>query len=101
MVNFPKQYFQGQRKPPLECRYCHGKNHIEDKYFKLVGYPLDHPYHPHNKGKKRPFNNNGNGKNAAGYGTHTVGSSKASELPKANHAMQTATSGVLVNVSNN
>ncbi|XP_074373224.1 uncharacterized protein LOC141713624 isoform X2 [Apium graveolens] len=61
MVSLPKQHFQHQNKPfssgSLECSYCHGKNHTRDKCFKLIGYPLDHPYHPNNKGKKRPFNN--------------------------------------------
>lgn len=40
---------------PLECTYCHGKNHTKDKCYKLIGYPSDHPYNPNNRGKKRVF----------------------------------------------
>ncbi|XP_074346437.1 uncharacterized protein LOC141685223 [Apium graveolens] len=79
MVNLPKQS-QNQNKSSsgsLECSYCHGRNHTKDRCFKLVGYPLDHPYHPNNKGKKRPF-------------THK----NAVATPKIDHAMQTATSGI-------
>lgn len=39
----------------LECSYCHGDNHTQDKCFKLHGYPRDHPLHPANIGKKKPF----------------------------------------------
>lgn len=64
MVNLPKntQAFRQNDRPntdrpgiSLECSYCHGKNHSKDKCYKLVGYLVDHPYHPNNKGKKRPF----------------------------------------------
>ena len=58
MANLPKALPKLTNKPlttTLECSYCHGKNHLREKCFKLVGYPTDHPYHPNNKGKKKQF----------------------------------------------
>lgn len=63
MVNLPKpnsapysnHRSQDKLSSPLECSYCHLKGHIREKYYKLVGYPADHPYHPNNRGKKRPY----------------------------------------------
>lgn len=51
MVNLPKNVastFKSTKKSglSLECSYCHGKNHTKEKCYKLVGYTLDHPYHP-------------------------------------------------------
>lgn len=40
----------------LKCSRCHIKGHTKDRCYKLVGYPLGHPYHPNNKGKKKPAN---------------------------------------------
>ncbi|XP_074331411.1 uncharacterized protein LOC141668424 isoform X2 [Apium graveolens] len=86
MVSLPKQHFQHQNKPSssgsLECSYCHGKNHTRDKCFKLIGYPLDHPYHPNNKGKKRPFNKP----------TGVFSNPQTSQPHKSDHAMHISTS---------
>lgn len=56
----------------IECTYCHGKNHLREKCFKLNGYPHDHPLHPANKGKRKQqpqqgkFNSNYKGKSTQG-----------------------------------
>ena len=50
----------GNSAVPLECSYCHGKNHTKDKCYKLIGYPNDNPYHPQNRGRKKPFVKNSN-----------------------------------------
>lgn len=63
---------QGASSIP-ECSYCHGKNHVKDKCYKLVGYPIDHPYHPNNKGKRRPFNKSQNSTQQSGFGNQKVG----------------------------
>ncbi|XP_074362173.1 uncharacterized protein LOC141702369 [Apium graveolens] len=90
IVNLPKSHqpqhnthFQSSRfsdRPAIECTYFHGKNHTKDKCFKLVGYPQDHPYHPNNKGKKRPF------AKPTTPGQQSV--SLSSVNPKSSHAFQ-------------
>ena len=54
MVNLPKQSqasagsYKSNDRGNLECTYCHGKNHVREKCYKLIGYP--------DKNKKKPFN---------------------------------------------
>lgn len=46
--------FSDRSSPPVqECSHCHIKRHTKNKCYKLVGYPLDYPYHPNNKGQHR------------------------------------------------
>ncbi|XP_074325163.1 uncharacterized protein LOC141662006 isoform X2 [Apium graveolens] len=78
MVNLPRHQssLQNQGKPSSqECSYCHGKNHTRERCFKLIGYPLDHPYHPNNKVKKRSFKS-------------VTGNTSAGFSQKTDHAMQ-------------
>ncbi|XP_074342826.1 uncharacterized protein LOC141680522 [Apium graveolens] len=65
MVNLPKPQTTtttksnerfGSFDSSMECSYCHGKGHLKEKCYKLIGYPADHPYHPNNKGKKKSGN---------------------------------------------
>lgn len=41
----------------FECSHCHAKGHTKERCYKLVGYPVDHPLHPNNKGKRRLVHN--------------------------------------------
>lgn len=59
MINLPKpvgSVCSYKNNTSLECAYCHLKGRIRDKCYKLNGYPVDHPYHPNNRGKKHPYN---------------------------------------------
>ncbi|XP_074360210.1 uncharacterized protein LOC141700311 [Apium graveolens] len=60
--NGPTAYIQNRfsdrAHPVQECAHCHIKGHTKERCYKLVGYPVDHPYHPNNKGKRRFSNSN-------------------------------------------
>lgn len=62
------------------------KSHTREKCYKLVGYLLDHPFHPNNKGKKRP------GQTSSRFGQSTN---------KSSHAMQASVEPSVVNSSEN
>lgn len=51
----PNKFSDRNTLPVQECDYCHIKGHTKDRCYKLVGYPLDDPFHPNNKGKKKSF----------------------------------------------
>ncbi|XP_074360667.1 uncharacterized protein LOC141700906 [Apium graveolens] len=65
MVNMPKptsstssyisnRFSDRESHPVHECAHCHIKGHSKDRCYKLIAYHVDHPYHPNNKGKRRP-----------------------------------------------
>lgn len=58
MASVPRSNFKAADKipslPSHECSHCHLKGHTREKCYKLVVYPIDHPYHPNNRGKRRP-----------------------------------------------
>lgn len=53
-TSYVNNRFSDRASPPVqECSHCHIKGHTKERCYKLIGYPLDHPYHPNNKGKRK------------------------------------------------
>lgn len=49
----PNRFSDRSMSHVQECSHCHIKGHTKEKCYKLNGYPIDHPAHPNNKGKRR------------------------------------------------